>query len=134
MNYLSVENLAKTYGEKRLFSDLSFGLEKGEKAALVARNGAGKTTLLNIICGKVLPDAGQVVLRNGIRMDYLPQTPLFDPAQSVMDFVFSGQIPALQAAREYEQLLWSIEQRGATPALHVPCSPDRRQVSPGGQE
>ncbi|MDE5574823.1 MAG: ABC-F family ATP-binding cassette domain-containing protein [Bacteroidales bacterium] len=119
MNYLSVENLAKTYGEKQLFSELSFGLEKGEKAALVAKNGAGKTTLLHIICGKVLPDAGQGVLRNGIRMDYLPQTPLFDPEQSVMDFVFSGQIPALQAAREYEQLLWNIEKRGTTPDLQA---------------
>ncbi|MCM1041266.1 MAG: ABC-F family ATP-binding cassette domain-containing protein [Bacteroides sp.] len=119
MNYLSVENVSKTYGEKRLFADLTFGLEKGEKAALVARNGAGKTTLLNIICGKVLPDAGQVVTRNGIRMDYLPQTPQFDPQQSVMDFVFSGRIPALQAAREYEQLLWDMEKQGDTPQLQA---------------
>lgn len=117
MNYLSVENIAKTYGEKKLFSGLSFGLEKGEKAALVAKNGAGKTTLLNIICGKTLPDAGQVVMRNGIRMDYLPQNPSFDPGQSVLDFVFSARIPALLAAREYEQLLWKIEKQGSTPTI-----------------
>lgn len=109
MNYLSLENIAKTYGEKTLFSALGFGIEKGEKVALVAKNGAGKTTLLDIIFGKTLPDEGEVVLHSGIRMDYLPQSPLFDPEQSVMDFVFSGQVPALQAAREYEQLLWQIE-------------------------
>lgn len=109
MNYLSLENIAKTYGEKVLFSGLGFGLEKGEKVALVARNGAGKTTLMDIVSGKTLPDEGKVVLHDGIRMDYLPQSPVFDPGQSVLDFVFSGQVPALQAAREYEQLLWQIE-------------------------
>lgn len=109
MNYLSIENITKTFGEKVLFSDLSFGLEKGEKVALVARNGAGKSTLMNLISGRILPDAGQVVLRSDIRMDYLPQNPSFDPEESVMDFVFSGSVPALQAAREYEQILWKIE-------------------------
>lgn len=111
MNYLSLENIAKTYGEKVLFSGLGFGLEKGEKVALVARNGAGKTTLMDIVSGKTLPDEGKVVLHEGIRMDYLPQSPVFDPGQSVLDFVFSGQVPALQAAREYEQLLWQIERQ-----------------------
>ncbi len=111
MNYLSLENIAKTYGEKVLFSGLGFGLEKGEKVALVARNGAGKTTLMDIVSGKTLPDEGKVVLHDGIRMDYLPQSPVFDPGQSVLDFVFSGQVPALQAAREYEQLLWQIERQ-----------------------
>lgn len=116
MNYLSVENLSKTYGEKELFSGLSFGLEKGEKAALVARNGAGKTTLLNIIAGHILPDAGEVVLRSGIRMDYLQQNPVFNPEESLMDFVFSGSVPALQAARQYEQCLWRLEKENSPEA------------------
>ena len=109
MNYLSVEGLSKTFGEKQLFSDLGFGLEKGEKAALVAKNGAGKTTLLNIITGKILPDSGEVTLHKGIRMDYLPQNPVFDPEESIMDFVFSGDSLAVQAAREYEEVLWAME-------------------------
>ncbi len=109
MNYLSIENLGKTYGEKELFSDLGFGIEKGEKVALVAKNGAGKTTLLNIIMGKVLPDSGQVTLRKGIRVDFLPQNPVFDPDQDVMDFIFSGNNPALEVARQYDQLLWRME-------------------------
>lgn len=116
MNYLSVENLSKTYGEKHLFSDISFGLEKGEKAALIARNGRGKTTLLNIIAGKVLPDAGRVVLCKDIRMDYLPQNPVFDPEESLMDFIFSGESRMVEAARTYEQLLWEME-KGSTPVL-----------------
>ena len=116
MNYLSVESLSKTYGEKRLFADLSFGLEKGEKAALIARNGRGKTTLLNIIAGKVLPDAGQVVLRKDIRVGYLSQNQVFDPEESLMDFIFSGENRMLQAARAYEQILWEME-KGETPGL-----------------
>ena len=116
MNYLSVEGLSKTFGEKQLFSDLGFGLEKGEKAALVAKNGAGKTTLLNIITGKILPDSGEVTLHKGIRMDYLPQNPVFDPEESIMDFVFSGDSLAVQAAREYEEVLWAME-KNLTPEL-----------------
>ena len=116
MNYLSVEGLSKTFGEKQLFSDLGFGLEKGEKAALVAKNGAGKTTLLNIITGKILPDSGEVTLHKGIRMDYLPQNPVFDPEESIMDFVFSGDSMAVQAAREYEEVLWEME-KNLTPGL-----------------
>ena len=118
MNYLSVEGLSKTFGEKQLFSDLGFGLEKGEKAALVAKNGAGKTTLLNIITGKILPDSGEVTLHKGIRMDYLPQNPVFDPEESIMDFVFSGDSMAVQAAREYEEVLWEME-KNLTPGLQL---------------
>ena len=116
MNYLSIENLSKTFGEKHLFSGLGFGLEKGEKAALVAKNGAGKTTLLNIITGKVLPDSGEVTLHKGIRMDYLPQNPVFDPEESILDFVFSGDSLAVQASREYEEVLWAME-KAPSPAL-----------------
>ena len=116
MNILSIENLSKTYGEKQLFSNLTFGLERGEKAALVAKNGAGKTTLLQIITGKILPDSGKVVLHKDIRVDFLPQNPQFDPEESVLDFVFSGHNPSTEAARRYERILWDIE-RENTPEL-----------------
>ena len=65
MNLLSVENLSKSYGERKLFEQISFGLEKGQKTALVARNGTGKSTLLNIIAGLEQPDEGTVTLRKG---------------------------------------------------------------------
>ncbi|HNX08226.1 MAG TPA: ATP-binding cassette domain-containing protein, partial [Bacteroidales bacterium] len=63
MNYLSVENLTKTYGEKILFENISFGIDKGQKVALIARNGTGKTSLLNILAGKEIPDDGKVIMR-----------------------------------------------------------------------
>ena len=66
MNYLTVEKLSKSIGEKELFSEITFGLEKGQKTALIARNGTGKSTLLNIIAGYDSPDSGQVVIRNDI--------------------------------------------------------------------
>ena len=66
MNYLTVEGVTKTYGEKLLFENVSFGLEKGQKTALIAKNGTGKSTLLNIIAGLEAPDAGQVVMRKDI--------------------------------------------------------------------
>ena len=68
MNYLSAENLSKTYGEKELFSGLSFGLHKGEKTALIANNGTGKSTLLKIMVEKEAPDSGQVTIRDGIKV------------------------------------------------------------------
>ena len=73
MNYLSVENISKSFGERLLFENLSFGISKDQKIALVAKNGTGKTTLLNIIAGVDTPDTGSVVSRNGLRIAYLAQ-------------------------------------------------------------
>jgi len=89
MNYLSVENLTKSYGEKLLFEDISFGLDEGQKVALIARNGTGKTTLLNIITGSDIPDSGKVVLRKDLKMAFLSQQPQFDPNLSIFDAILS---------------------------------------------
>ena len=70
---LTVENLTKSFGDKLLFEDISFGINAGQKTALIARNGYGKSTLLNIITGKELPDSGKVTFRGDIKMAYLPQ-------------------------------------------------------------
>ena len=70
MNYLSAENLSKSFGDKALFEGLSFGLHKGEKTALIANNGTGKSTLLKILTGKEEPDTGQVVTREGIKIGF----------------------------------------------------------------
>ena len=67
---LTVENLSKSFGEKLLFEDISFGINAGQKTALIARNGTGKTSLLNIITGSALADTGKVVFRNDVRMAY----------------------------------------------------------------
>lgn len=105
MNYLTVEHLTKSYGEKLLFEDITFGIEKGQKTALIARNGMGKSTLLNIIAGIDIPDSGQVVVRNDISVSYLPQMERFNENFSVMDVVFESQTPVVQAVKEYETCL-----------------------------
>ena len=75
MNYLSVENIAKSYGERRLFENISFGINKDQKVGFVAKNGTGKTSLLNILAGTDSPDEGQVIYRNDIRVAFLSQEP-----------------------------------------------------------
>lgn len=105
MNYVQVESLAKTYAEHPLFENLSFGLQLGQKTALIAKNGAGKSTLLRIMMGKETPDAGQVVFRNDCVVAYLDQAPPFDPEESIQEAVFAWKDPRIEAIREYEYQL-----------------------------
>ncbi len=101
---LTVENLTKAFGDKMLFEDISFGINAGQKTALIARNGYGKSTLLNILTGKTLQDDGKVTFRGDVRMAYLPQQPELLPHQTVRSFVYSAQRP------EHEDE-WTFEQR-----------------------
>lgn len=94
MNYLSVDGISKSYGIKTLFSDVTFGIEKGDKTALIASNGSGKSTLLKILVGKESPDTGTVTFANDIRVGYLEQLPKYDPELSIQDIID-------QAAREH---------------------------------
>lgn len=82
-NILSVENLTKSYGDRMLFADITFGVDEGDKIGVVARNGTGKTTMLRIIAGDESADSGSVVCRNGLRIGYLPQEPHFAPGATV---------------------------------------------------
>ncbi len=119
MNYLSVEKLSKTYGEKLLFEDISFGVERGQKVALIARNGTGKSTLLNIIAGLEEPDSGQVVIRNDIKVSYLPQIENFPEHFSVIDTIFDAQTPSIAAIREYETALNAINLGDGSAEAHT---------------
>jgi ABC transport system ATP-binding/permease protein len=116
MNYLLVEELSKSYGEKLLFSSITFGLEKGQKAGLIARNGTGKTTLLEIIAGKGSADSGKVVIRRGIRMMYLPQEPVLNPDDPALEAVLASDTEQAKLISEYERLVavptehWDNEQ------------------------
>ncbi|MDL2296476.1 ABC-F family ATP-binding cassette domain-containing protein [Bacteroidales bacterium OttesenSCG-928-B11] len=116
MNYLSIEKLTKSYGEKLLFDQITFGIEKGQKTALIAKNGTGKSTLLNIIAGLEDPDGGVVVARNDITISYLPQIDNFSEDYSVIDTIFASQLPAIQAIKEYETCLMLMG-KATTPAL-----------------
>ncbi|MFH1121361.1 MAG: ABC-F family ATP-binding cassette domain-containing protein [Bacteroidota bacterium] len=117
MNYLLVEQLSKSYGEKELFSDITFGIDQGSKVALIARNGAGKSSLLNIISGKDLPDSGSVTFRKGIRWSYLPQNPLMDDSKSVFEVLFHADNEFMRAIRDYELSLGRLR-HDDTPEAH----------------
>ena len=103
MNYLSVENISKTYGIKQLFTSISFGLNKGEKAGLIARNGAGKTTLLKILAGIEKEDEGRVVFRKSIKVGYLAQKHSFDLDKTIEDIIYESSNPNIQAITAYEE-------------------------------
>jgi ATP-binding cassette subfamily F protein uup len=113
LNYLTVEKLAKSFGEKLLFEDIAFGIEKGQKTALIAKNGVGKSSLLNIIAGLDTPDAGKVTLRNNITVSYLPQLETIMDNYSVMDVIFDSNSPAIKVVKEYETAL-SLVKRNET--------------------
>ncbi len=105
MNYLSVENLTKSFGDRVIFKDVTFGVDKEDKVAVVAKNGNGKSTLLKIICGDGTEDSGRIVCRNGIRIDYLEQAENFNPEKRIFDEVLSTETPETQAIKEYEKAL-----------------------------
>lgn len=107
MNYLSVEKISKNYADKVLFHEISFGIDQGQKIALVAKNGSGKTSLLNCLLGKDIPDAGKIVFRNDIRIGYLAQEENFDPNLSIIDTVFDSENQSLSLIKEYEAELES---------------------------
>ena len=106
MNYLSVENLGKNYGERILFESLTFGLSQGDKMALIANNGTGKSSLLKIIASEDdIADEGSVTLRKGIRTGYLAQEPNFDNLLTIDELLKQSQTNTNQLIQEYEQAL-----------------------------
>ena len=100
MNYLSVDGISKSYGIKTLFSDVTFGIEKGDKAALIASNGSGKSTLLKIVVGRESMDTGTVTFANDIRVGYLEQLPQYDPELTINDIVADATEKYSNAAAE----------------------------------
>ncbi|MBS9773979.1 MAG: ABC-F family ATP-binding cassette domain-containing protein [Tenacibaculum sp.] len=105
MNYLTVENISKAYGERVLFENLSFGINKDQKIAFVAKNGTGKTSILNIVAGLDTPDSGQVISRKGIHIAYLAQESNFDVNLTVEETIFSTENNILPIIHQYEKAL-----------------------------
>ncbi|MBW7868986.1 MAG: ABC-F family ATP-binding cassette domain-containing protein [Brumimicrobium sp.] len=105
MNYLSVENLTKTYGERTIFKDLTFGIEQGQKVALVAKNGTGKSTLLRCLIGLEPSDSGRVVFRNDIVIAYLEQADELNPENTIYEEIFNHDLPKLNTFKEYSKAL-----------------------------
>jgi ATP-binding cassette subfamily F protein uup len=109
MNILSVENISKSFGERTLFSELTFGIAAGEKVALIAKNGTGKTSLLKMLNREESPDTGQITFRKNIVVGYLEQDPHFQDAKTPYEVVFSSDNPTIKAVREYEEALANPE-------------------------
>ena len=107
MNYLTIEHVTKTYGEKVLFTDISLHINQGDKVALVARNGTGKTTLLRVIAGEEGGEGEQARIETArhIRVGYLKQDPVFDEGLTAMETIFNGDNPVVQAVKEYERAM-----------------------------
>lgn len=105
MNYLSVENISKSYGDRVLFADISFGINKDQKIAFIAKNGSGKTSLLNIITGKDNSDTGQVVSRNGLHISFLSQVDNLAENLTVEETIFASDNKILKVIQQYEKAL-----------------------------
>jgi len=113
LNYLTVENISKSYGELTLFENISFSIHKDEKIAFIAKNGTGKTSILNIIAGDDEPDSGNITYRNGIAVSFLPQDPKLNPALTVEETIFASENPILKVILNYEKALLNHEDQEA---------------------
>jgi ATP-binding cassette subfamily F protein uup len=113
VNYLSVENITKSYGDKVLFEDLSFGINKDQKIAFVAKNGAGKTTLLNIIADLESPDSGEIIFRKGLKISYLSQNEVLDESLTIEQTIFNSDNETLKVIEQYEHALKNPEDADA---------------------
>ncbi|WMW78426.1 ABC-F family ATP-binding cassette domain-containing protein [Flavobacterium sp. 20NA77.7] len=105
MNYLSVENISKSYGERVLFDNVSFGINKDQKIAFIAKNGSGKTTIMNIINGFDEPDTGQVVIRKEIKMAFLSQNNNLQDELTIEESIFASDNEVLKIIERYEKAL-----------------------------
>ena len=117
---LQVENISKSYGYDPLFTNISFGLDEGDKVGLIAKNGTGKSTLLNLLAGVESPDGdGTIIYRNNLRIGYLPQSPEFESAKTVLEVCLEGSDEASVAVRAYERSLTSGDASAMTNAIQA---------------
>ncbi|MCA0932920.1 ABC-F family ATP-binding cassette domain-containing protein [Lutimonas saemankumensis] len=113
MNYLSVEQISKSFGDRILFENLSFGINKDQKIGFVAKNGTGKTTLLKIIAGEDSADTGQIILRNNLRVGYLSQKEDLNEQLSIEESIFNSDNTVLKIIQQYEKALKNPENEEA---------------------
>lgn len=109
MNYLTVENISKSYGELTLFENISFSVHKDQKIAFIAKNGTGKTSILNILSGDDVADSGNIIYRKDIKVSFLSQDPKFDKSLTVEDTILASDNPILKIISNYEKALLNPE-------------------------
>lgn len=103
ISYLQVENISKRFGEQLLFENISFGISKGDKVAMIARNGMGKSTLMKIIAGKDSSETGNIIFRNDISVGFLEQEPVLNPDNGIFEEIFNSESEILNTIRLYEE-------------------------------
>ncbi|MCQ2586598.1 MAG: ABC-F family ATP-binding cassette domain-containing protein [Treponema sp.] len=116
MNLLSINNVSKIGREKPLFTEVTFGLQEGEKAALIGRNGTGKSTLLSTIAGIFQPDTGTIIMNKDAGLSFLSQNPVFNPEDTIREHIFKSNSPKLQIIRQYMEV---CENLGSAPKFQV---------------
>ncbi len=118
-NFLSIENLTKSYGDRLIFGDITFGVDEGDKIGIIAKNGTGKTTLLRVLAGVESADSGNIVYRNGLRVGYLEQTPHFRAGSTVIESALDSDDAVPTAVRRYEKAIASGSEHERAEAIHL---------------
>lgn len=122
MTILTIENLSKSYGEKSLFSNISFSINDGDKIGIIGVNGTGKTTLLRVVYGLDTADDGNILRKSDLTIEYLPQDPEFDPQATVLEQVFKSDSKVLKIVQQYEEVLEALEEKADDQALQQKLS------------
>lgn len=117
MNLLSIKDLEKRGRDATLFSGVTFGLDSGQKAAIIGKNGTGKSTLLNCIAGKLQSDNGVVITAKECRISFLPQNPLYLESDTIRDHIFKSQSGKLDTIRRYEELCLKLNSMATSPHI-----------------
>jgi len=121
MNLLSVSGLSKIGREAPLFTDITFGLDENEKAALIGKNGTGKSTLLGCIAGTVASDGGTVVINKAAGISFLPQNPVYESDDTIRDHIFKSDSPKLATIREYESVCDALAAKSTSDSKTIPA-------------
>jgi len=108
-NIISIEELNKSFAEKLICKDSSFGIFANEKIGLVGINGCGKSTLLKLLVGIEPPDSGKITFRKNIRVGYLPQIPQLDPEKTIYEEIYFTDHPQFDLLRKYYRILRELE-------------------------
>ncbi|HBF35386.1 TPA: ABC transporter [Candidatus Sumerlaeota bacterium] len=117
MNLLSAQALEKSFGEKRLFENVTFGIDDRDRIALIGLNGCGKSTLLKMLAGVEPPDGGNITYKQELRIEYLSQNPTFNDAHTVLEHILSSNTVRAALVRDYEQVCHALEVNGSDEAL-----------------
>ncbi|QHW31566.1 ABC-F family ATP-binding cassette domain-containing protein [Paenibacillus rhizovicinus] len=117
MHVLTIDHISKSYGEKILFQDVSFGVETGDKIGIIGVNGTGKSTFLQVVAGIEPPDSGSILVAGGTTVRMLSQDPQFDPEETVLEHVLGGDSAQMQAVRAYADALRDLELNSSDAAL-----------------